>query len=66
MGGVVSKIIHAMSCSDLAKYVCNAMDIESECCHQECMCHVHTEPTEVKDSRYEFEIDTEGLHFVKN
>ena len=55
--GDVTSVIKAFSCSDCAKYVCNAMHLHSTCF--EC-CELDFETTEIElpddDSQYDIEV----------
>ena len=56
--GEVASVLKACSCSDMAKYVCNAMHLHSKC--SDC-CDIEFETTEVHvgdgdDSEYEIEV----------
>ena len=57
--GDVASVIKAFSCDSCAKYVCNALDIRSQCCDEYCEFEVSTERVDLSrdDSDYEIEVD---------
>jgi hypothetical protein len=59
MGAMVS-VIHAMSCQDCARYVCNAMDLRSRCCNDCWSCEYHTELVDVPDDSSEISVEVIG------
>ena len=59
MGQAVAGIIQALSCAECAKYVCNSMDLKSNC-SECCAFELHTSEVEVTDSASEFSVDVEG------
>jgi hypothetical protein len=67
MGAALPAIISGLKCDSCAKYVCNGMDIESECFDDWCHCKYHTEATPIsQDPTYDVQVDMQGLHVVKN
>ena len=68
MGGVLATlggVCKALSCRDCARYVCNSMDIQSQCCHHLCDLEVKTDLVEVAESDSEYEIDVTNCCHLK-
>ena len=63
MGQVLTGIIKALSCESCAKYVCNSMDLKSQCSDC-CDFEVHTNEVEVADDSSEISIDIGSLHIA--
>ena len=62
MGQVIPSIIKALSCETCAKYVCNSMDLKSQCSDC-CDFEVHTNEV-VADDSSEISIDIGSLHIA--
>ena len=54
--GQALTVVRAISCSDCAKYVCNACTFHSECCD---LCNIDFVTTEVDLSESELEIESD-------
>ena len=57
--GEVASVIRAFSCDSCARYVCNEMDVKSECCDY-CKCEVTTEHVDLSRDDSDYEIDVDG------
>lgn len=51
MSAVIVGICNALSCSDLWKYVFNAMTIHSHCCNDYISCDCETTEIEIEDDK---------------
>jgi hypothetical protein len=58
MGGVTS-VLNALSCSDCARYVCNAMHCHSKCGENCCELDIDTEEVELPEGG-DIEIEVQG------
>ena len=54
--GQAGAVLRALSCRDCAMYVCNAMQIHSECCGM-CSCEYVTEKIDPQESDSDFELE---------
>ena len=61
--GAAAGIISALQCKDCAKYVCNSMDIKSEC--SDC-CSLEIETHEVPVETSETDLEVEGCFEFKH
>ncbi len=62
--GQVASVVRTLSCQDCARYVCNAMDIRSECCGL-CTCQYHTDVVEPPDDDSTFSLTMDGCCAVR-
>ena len=63
MGAAAGVVVQALSCKDCAKYVCNSMDIKSEC--SDC-CSLEIETHEVPLETSETDLEVEGCFEFKH
>ena len=54
--GAAAGIISALQCKDCAKYVCNSMDIKSECSDC-CSLEIETHEIEIEDTETDLEVE---------
>ena len=57
--GTVTSVLNALSCSDCAKYVCNAMHCHSKCGENCCELDIDTEEVELPEGG-DIEIEVQG------
>ena len=60
--GEVASIIHSLSCTECARYVCNNASIHSQCCDDEdgCNCEVMTKETEIQHTEEDIEVSMDN------
>ena len=54
--GAAASVISAMQCKDCARYVCNSMDIKSECSDC-CSLEIETHEIEIEDTETDLEVE---------
>ena len=65
MGQAVGGLVKALSCQDCARYVCNSMDLKSECSDY-CKFELETHDVEIHDDTSELSIEVEGCCGVRS
>ena len=58
--GAAASVASALQCKDCARYVCNSMDIKSEC--SDC-CSLEVETHEIEVEASETDLEVEGCFF---
>ena len=62
--GQIASVIKAFSCESCSKFVCNAMDLKSNC-SECCDFEFHTEKVDISDSDSDFSVEIIGCCGVR-